>query len=177
MTFVELRNSIVKLLWQHLGVPVILSDQVSPEVGRPFCVYSVITPYVGTGEIGDISTVRVNSDSVDESRLEMPSATFSFTFCSINRTGEDGEEISGADEAAELADRAVAWFYQLGYDDFLKLGICITDVGQVQDRTMLVIDEADRRMGFDVRIRYTRVDTRRIGTILDTTFTSKGAHI
>ena len=104
-----------------------------------------------------------------EDRMEMPSATLSFTFCSENRTGEDGEEISGADEAEELADKAVGFFKQIGYDDFARLGICIVEVGPVQDRSTLMVDEESRRKGFDVRIRYTRTDTRIIQTVQHTT--------
>ena len=68
-------------------------------------------------------------------------------------------------EAEDLAEKAAAYFLHTGYDDFLKLGVAVVDIGQVQPRTTLVIDEAARRYGFDVRIRYTRQDTRRISTV------------
>lgn len=170
MTPVFLRNQIVKLLWSYLKIPVILSDQAQPEAVPPFCIYSVTSPYSGGGELGDI-TNRDAEDPMEllEDRIEMPSATLSFTFCSENRTGEDGEEISGADEAEELADKAVGFFKQIGYDDFARLGICIVDVGPVQDRSTLMVDEESRRKGFDVRIRYTRTDTRTIQTVQHTT--------
>ena len=83
------------------------------------------------------------------------------------------EEISGADEAEELADKAVGYFKQVGYDDFARLGICIVDVGVVQDRSTLMVDEESRRKGFDVRIRYTRTDTRTIQTVQHTAIKQK----
>lgn len=170
MTPVTLRNHVVKLLWSYLKIPIILSDQVQPEADPPFCIYSVTSPYPSVGELGDI-TNRDAEDPMEllEDRMEMPSATLSFTFCSENRTGEDGEEISGADEAEELADKAVGFFKQIGYDDFARLGICIVEVGPVQDRSTLMVDEESRRKGFDVRIRYTRTDTRIIQTVQHTT--------
>ncbi len=170
MTPVFLRNQIVKLLWSYLKIPVILSDQAQPEAVPPFCIYSVTSPYSGGGELGDI-TNRDAEDPMEllEDRTEMPSATFSFTLCSENRVEDDGEEISGADEAEELADKAVGYFKQVGYDDFARLGICIVDVGAVQDRSTLMVDEESRRKGFDVRIRYTRTDTRTIQTVQHTT--------
>lgn len=100
--------------------------------------------------------------------MEMPSATFSFTFCSQDRTGPEGNPISGADEAETLVSRAAGYFLHAGYDDFLRLGIAVVEVGQTQDRTVLLVDEAARRVGFDVRIRYTRQDTRLVSTVEET---------
>lgn len=174
MTPVALRNGIVRLLWKYLQIPVILSDQAQPEADPPFCIYSMTSPFTSTGEMGDITT-RDAEDPMEllEDRMEMPSATISFTVCSENREGEDGEEISGADEAEEIANKAAGYFMQVGYDDFARLGICIVDVGPVQDRSTLMVDEESRRKGFDVRIRYTRIDTRTIQTVQHTTTTQK----
>lgn len=165
MTAKELRDHVVRLLWKYMEIPVILSNQVQPEVEPPFLIYTVTSSHTSTGEMGDISWRPAESGDLLEDRMEMPSATLSFTACSENRTGEDGEEISGADEAEEAADKAAGYFKHIGYDDFSRLGICIVDVGPVQDRTALMVDEASRRKGFDVRIRYTRTDTRQISTI------------
>lgn len=164
MTITQIRNQLVKLLWDYLGCPVILSDQVQPEALFPYGIYSITTPYAPNGELGDYTMAPLEDGAV-VTRMEMPSATFSFTFCSQNRTGENGEAISGADEAEELAWKAIGYFQHVGYDDIAKLGITIVDVSQAQNRTTLIIDEAARRVGFDVRIRYTRQDTRKVSTI------------
>ena len=164
MTFVEMRNTLVKKLWDYLGCPVVLADQVQPEAPFPFVVYSVTAPYIPGNEMGNYRTLPDGEDSVVVRRV-MPTATFSFTCCSMNRTGEDGAFVSGADEAAELADAAMGWFLHTGYMDISALGITIVEVGQVQDRTTLVIDEAARRFGFDVQIRYTREDTLKVPSI------------
>ena len=66
---------------------------------------------------------------------------------------EDGE-----DEAWAVADKAISYFKHAGQDDFLALGVAVVDVGQAQDRTTLLVDEAARRVGFDVQIRYTRIN-------------------
>lgn len=164
MTFVEMRNALVKKLWDYLGCPVILADQVQPEAPFPFVIYSVMAPYIPGNEMGDYRTLPDGEDSVVVRRV-MPTATFSFTCCSMNRTGEDRAFVSGADEAYELADAAMGWFLHTGYMDISALGITIVEVGQVQDRTTLVIDEAARRFGFDVQIRYTREDTLNVPSI------------
>lgn len=173
MTITDLRNAIVKNLWCYLDVPVVLANQVQPEVDTlPYIVYSVTTPYVSTGELGEYATEEAVDSGMLEYRWEMPSATFSFTACSENHI-VDGIEFSGEDEAEELASKAVGYFKHIGYDDFLKLGVTVVDVGQVQDRTTIGIEEAACRKGFDVRIRYTRVDMRNVYTIRHNTITEK----
>lgn len=164
MTFVEMRNAMVKKLWDYLGCPVVLADQVQPEATFPFVIYSVTAPYIPGNTMGDYRTLPDGEDSTVVRRV-MPTATFSFTCCSMNRMGEGGTFVSGADEAYELADEAMGWFLHAGYMDVSALGITVVEVGQVQDRTTLVIDEAARRFGFDVQIRYTREDTLNVPSI------------
>ncbi len=164
MTFVEMRNAMVKKLWDYLGCPVVLADQVQPEATFPFVIYSVTAPYIPGNTMGDYRTLPDGEDSTVVRRV-MPTATFSFTCCSMNRMGEGGTFVSGADEAYELADEAMGWFLHTGYMDVSALGITVVEVGQVQDRTTLVIDEAARRFGFDVQIRYTREDTLNVPSI------------
>ena len=69
------------------------------------------------------------------------------------------------DEAWAVADKAISYFKHAGQDDFLALGVAVVDVGQAQDRTTLLVDEAARRVGFDVQIRYTRIDERETASI------------
>lgn len=164
MTFLEIRDKLIEGLWDYLACPVILADQTQPEAEFPFGIYSVTTSYMPDGGLGDYSD-RVSDDDVEISRMEMPSATLSFTFCSQNRVNEDGKPISGADEAEALASEAIGYFLHTGYDHFLSLGVTVVEVGQVQDRTVLIVDEAARRVGFDVRIRYTRTDTRVVPSV------------
>ena len=114
---------------------------------------------MGDYEIADVA------EGVKISRMEMPSATFSFTFCSQNRTAENGSVVNGEDEAWSVADKAISYFKHAGQDDFLALGVAVVDVGQAQDRTTLLVDEAARRVGFDVQIRYTRIDERETASI------------
>ena len=164
MTFLEVRNTLVSSLAAALGLPVLLSDQVQPEAEVPFIVYSVTAPYASTGELGDhTQTVIENEDGTEaliDNRREQPSATFSFTACSENRW--DGEEyVYGDDEAQSITEKAIGYLLQGGYNDLSNKGIVVAEVTNVGNRTTLVIDEAARRYGFDVRVRYTEDDERR----------------
>ena len=137
MNFRELRNRLISSLWDYIGCPVILSNQVQPEAEPPFCIYTVTAPYIPDGGMGDYEIADV-AEGVKISRLEMPSATFSFTFCSQNRTAENGSAVNGEDEAWAVADKAISYFKHAGQDDFLALGVAVVDVGQAQDRTTLL---------------------------------------
>ena len=46
MNFRELRNRLISSLWDYIGCPVILSNQVQPEAEPPFCIYTVTVPYI-----------------------------------------------------------------------------------------------------------------------------------
>lgn len=164
MTVIQLRNRLISLLWDAMGCPIVLADQVQPEAPVPFGIYSITAPYIPEGGMGDYAA-RPDDGDVRISRREMPTATFSFTFCSQDREGPDGVPVSGADEVQELADRAIGWFLHTGYDAISAFGITVVEVGQAQDRTTLLVDEASRRVGFDVLVRYTRVDTRNVSAI------------
>ena len=166
MTFVEIRNTIAKKLEDYLGVPGDLADQIQPMLALPFWYFSVTTSYISTGELGEITTTP-NDDgiTVTTSRREQPSATFSFTFCSVDRDDGGGGYIYGENEAASLAERAQGFFLHVGRDDLSNLGIVVADISNVSNRTTLVINEAARRYGFDVRFRYSRVDARTDGTV------------
>ncbi|MDR2513907.1 MAG: hypothetical protein LBD02_01715 [Christensenellaceae bacterium] len=171
MTFLEARNTIIKRLEEHLGIPVVLSDQATPVPDFPFCYYSATTPYAPTGEMGDHTTreVAANGDTnIVDTRREMPTATLSLVFCSENRwVTQDGEQvfIYGEDEAQQYASMAQGWFLHVAYDTLSNLGIVVVDVMNATNRTALVVDEAARRYGFDLRFRYTRTDERTDATV------------
>ena len=160
MTFREIRNALVERLWNYMGCPIVLADQVQPEAQLPYGIYSVSTPYAPDRGMGDYTTREAEGGNAEITRMEMPSATFSFTFCSQNRTDADGIYIYGSDEAEDLADKAIGYFQHV-------------EIGQAQNRSTLIIDEAARRVGFDVRIRYTRQDTRVVSSVETAPITEK----
>ncbi|OPZ65893.1 MAG: hypothetical protein BWY85_00252 [Firmicutes bacterium ADurb.Bin506] len=166
MTFTEIRNTLIDSLAAALGLDVVLSDQAAPERDVPFLIYSVTTPYAPTGEFGNHrqETVEENGRlAIIDRRQEQPSATFSFTACSENRWADPAHTryIFGEDEAQDIVERAIGHLLHGAYNDLAAKNIVIAEVTNVGNRTTLVVDEAARRYGFDVRIRYTKTDERR----------------
>lgn len=170
MTFVEKRNRLIYALSQAVGRPVLLDSQTQPEVEPPFIIYSVMSDYETTGGSGNLALVldETRQDTVSV-REEQPTATFSFTACSINRQTEtaDGDTVTvyGADEASELASLAQGFFLHTGLYALESAGFVVVEVTNCTNRDALEVDEMGRRYGFDVRLRYTRTDSYTVGSI------------
>lgn len=163
MTIREVRNTVVRLLHEYLNRPVQLSDQASPEPQRedgstdyPYIIYTATAPYISRNVLGDHSQREEGDRVVDVSREDV-TATYSFTACSMNRD-EDGDHIFGDDEALDLAERAIGWFRHVGCLSLSLAGVVVVEVMNVGNRTILEIDEVARRYGFDVQLRFTRMD-------------------
>ncbi len=120
MSFVTKRNALISALHKTVGVPVLLASQVQPEAEPPFIVYSVTADYIPDGGLGNYSLGEgATQDDLVEVREEQPTATLSFTACSVNRCYDDkGSQVQvlGADEALELATLAQGFFLHTGRD-------------------------------------------------------------
>ena len=160
----QIRNAIVSGLSAYLGIPVVLSNQINPELKYPFVIYSVTAPYIPEDGLGEYSSTGDGKEQTIETRREQPTCTMSFTVCSTDRD-VDGESILGEDEALELAEKALGWFLHSGYWHISGRGIAVVDAGNIQERSVLQVDEEARRYGFDILIRYVREDSREAGII------------
>lgn len=174
MKAADVRDRVVKGLHQYLEMPVILSDQISPESEMPYIVYSVTSPYIPGGTLGHYGNkIDVNGNLI-QIRSEQAGMTMSFTACSQNRTEKDGSSIFGEDEAMSIAERAQGWFLHAGRG-FLSPDVVVESVENVARRSVLMVDEEANRYGFDVLLRYIREDVMNAGSIK--TVTSKGREI
>lgn len=174
MKAVDVRDKVVFGLHQYLGIPVNLSDQVSPESEMPYIVYSVTCPYIPGSTLGHFSNKNDASGNLIQIRSEQAGMTMSFTACSQNRTEEDGSTIFGEDESMNLAEKAQGWFLYAGRR-FLSPDVVIESVENVAQRNVLMVDEEANRYGFDVLLRYIREDIMQTGEIK--TVISKGREI
>lgn len=169
MTFVEKRNALVLALAEYVGRPVLLANQVQPEEAPPYIVWAILSDYTPDGSLGHYSTEEAGEGYALSVRTEQPTATLSFTACSINRyeTGEDGKQsyVLGADEAQELAWKAQGFFLHVGRYAIEKAGFTVVEVTNATPRDALELDEMGRRFGFDVRLRYVRTDAEKVTTI------------
>lgn len=126
--------------------------------------YQLVGPLI---PIGGASIWR---DGSTQYRREPAEATISVTAVSYDRDG-DSSHIHGDDEALDLAERAMSWLLHIGRRELLLDGIAVVEVGNVQCRSNLMIDEVARQYGFDVRVRFDRTTTIDIPIIADGSIT------
>lgn len=164
MTFVEARNAIIYGLEQHIGCPVVLSEQIAEVQGFPYSYYSVLTPRISDHAFG-LREVQELPDGYMLKRSEPVKASMSFTFCSENRESEDGF-IYGEDEALELAEKAHGYFLLDAHNILTETGeVVINNVGSVANRSGFLVQDTIRRYGFDVMFSYVRTDEKPTVTI------------
>lgn len=173
MTQRELRNIVVKALYDYLGGPkVVLADQAVPEPDYPLIYYQSVQQHI-PGPANITGRLDNGAHTITRCRHEHAQASFSFTACSMNRQGPDGQFIRGDDEALDLADRAQGFFLFTGRQVLSDQGVVVVTVENTQSRSAFDVDETDRRYGFDVLLRYERSDIRTVPAMELTTVIMK----
>lgn len=156
MDYKEIRNTIVKGLHEFLNVPVVPTDDIGDKPDYPYISYKFTTLKMPQGSHNLYrDVVKSNDDKfqydVEYTRKEQPKMVLS-----MNSYSED--EV----EAYQLALEMEAWFKFYGYMYLKENGIIIVDIGNVQDRTIRIVDNYEKRQGFDVSIRV--MDIRKLRT-------------
>ena len=165
---IHTRNIVVSKLAATTGLNISLSDEQNPEDEPPYGYYSIISPYVPTGEMGShIQHTETNPDTgekyIRDVRYEHPSMVLSFNFCSRNRKLANGVQVNGETEAMSLAMKAVAYLKHAGVEALSNEGAVVLSVSNCASRSGIVGDEYVRRWGFDVTLRYKAITVNNIG--------------
>lgn len=158
--YAQIRDDIISELTTFLGHKVIVMDDNHPKPKYPFMTFNIINPYTPESPHGNETYMAVASTDPDweydiiEIRSEQPTITISMTAYSCE-----------LDEAEELALQALSWFKFYGLDYLDDKEIVIIETTQVQERDTLLINDYERRKGFDVKIRVLSELENRISTI------------
>lgn len=137
----NVRNKIVAGLYAFVQKPVIFQPQNTPLPPYPFVAFSITSDYMRTLDDGNVQNVPQLVD-LKETLSSNVEITFSFNAYSLNSL-----------EAKNLAKKVHDYFRFVGYQYLADNGIIVVDVGNVQNRDLLEVDQYERREGFDVRIR------------------------
>ncbi len=151
INFTTIRDAIFTGLNAHLDCIVIEANQgqhkppypyVTVLFAGPFGASSVHTGKVYIGDNGDAD--------IDYRRTKDETLSLSVT------------SISGDGAAAhQNAANAAEWFKWVGYDSLKGAGITVVDTGAVMNRDTLIVDDFEKRAGFDVRLRVLSDTTRK----------------
>jgi len=126
--------------------------------------YKFIVPYNHFGHQGNYSQNLVPSNDdrfeydVEETLELQPQMTLSLNaYCK----GEQDNQMI----AYETAKKAMDWFKHVGYQDLSDLNVVVVNIEAFGDRTVLIVDDYEARVGFDVIMRTTDIIKRRFETI------------
>lgn len=151
----NVRNKIVAGLYAFIQKPVIFQPQNTPLPPYPFVAFSITSDYMRTLDDGNLQNVPQLVD-LKETLSSNVEITFSFNAYSLNSL-----------EAKNLIKKVHDYFRFTGYQYLSDNGIIVVDVGNVQNRDLLEVDQYERREGFDVRIRTLDTIERITPEILD----------
>ena len=158
MRLEEIRNKIVKGLHEHTGVTIVPTDTADRKPDYPYISYKITSSHdANTFSLVDKLIKAADpkfAHDIQVNRLEQPIITIS-----INAYGEnDGI-------AYDLAVKARDWFTFHGELYFIDLNVVVVNATNISDRTQQIVDDYERRHGFDVRIRSARAIAKRVETI------------
>lgn len=160
----ELRNKIIYNLYQYIGLPIVPQDQSANKPTYPYMTYKFIVPYNQFRHQGNYSEELVPSNDdrfeydFEETLETQPQMTLSLNaYCK----GETDNQMI----AYETAKKAMDWFKHVGYQDLQDLNVVTVNIEAFGDRTTLIADEFEARVGFDVILRTTDTIKRRFETI------------
>lgn len=153
MDIVEFRNNIVRLLHNHIELPII-SIPINYNIpSYPFIAYTILNSYV-KDDTGHIIRVDELDDWIIENKVEQIQFLISFSVY-----GQDAYEIK------QLAKECKDYFDYIGLHELSELGIVVVDSTNIENRDLLDVDEYERCEGFDITFRTSNVVERRTETI------------
>lgn len=159
MNYSEIRNSIVKGLHDYLQYPVVPTDNNKKKPDYPFVSYKFTTLYKSQGShnltVEVIPSVDPNfEDDIEVTRQEQPQMIISIASYSLDEV-----------EAYELALKVKDWFTFHGYDYLKANNIIVVSTSTLQDRTILIVDNYEKKAGFDITLRIVSEQKKIITTI------------
>lgn len=124
---------------------IILADQINKKPKYPFITYKFINKY-----INEPGREILNNELITKNDKDYWQYNYSKHYNTIlSITAFSDNEIEANDKIELIHD----YFSFLGIIDLRLKGIVIKDVGEITERDTLIVDDFERRFGFDVEFR------------------------
>lgn len=153
MDYEVIRNAIVSGLYQRLQVPVVPTDTSQPKPAYPFVSYKFTTLYRPDARVMIRSPVP-SEQEVEYTLREQPQMVISISTYSLDEA-----------EAYNLAIQVQDWFKLHGYRYLKDNSLIVVDTTALQDRSILLVDNFEKRIGFDVILRTVHEQKARVESI------------
>lgn len=153
MNITDIQNAIIPALKTFCGVPIIEADGMGEKPEGAHATFKFTMAYgKGIGQAEE--TAAPGADGYTLTRVESYRATLSMSAYDLDN-----------DTSRELAQRMYDWFSFHGYDHLNEQNIVVSEVTDVINRDTFVLENYERRNGFDVIIRVTRELARTVDFI------------
>ena len=153
MKISELKAAIIPAIAAFSGRPLIMGDDVGDRPTEPHATYKFITPYTpGVGQ-------------PDQYIVELNGATFLRTVDEYHTTISISSYAMDEDESLDLAQTIYDWFMFGGVEEMQRLGIAVIEQTAITNRDAFIVENYERRNGFDVILRITRMKDLPFNTI------------
>ena len=166
MNSTQVKNLIATEINRVFSEQFVEAEQVHKKPTYPFATFQVLISHISEYEHDNIELRNYDSGTgnVDKFQLEQPQMTM--TINAYSRAPGNSHQIDNSiEQATDLAQRLKDWFDFQG-DLFLNAnGIVVVESEDITQRDLLIIDNYERRYGFDVRIRYVKETSYNIETI------------
>lgn len=141
MTIKEIQNALIPALKSFCGCPVIKADQKGKRPETKHVTFKFSSP--DTKDLGmGIEYGEGTAETYKLIREETYKVTLSFDAYSMDDT-----------ESVELASQVRKWFGFYGQETLESYDLAVVSVSDVQNRDAFIIDDYERRNGFDVVLR------------------------
>lgn len=153
---------IAKGIYDYTGLQVVPTDNPNKRPEYPYFSYKITSSLLNTGESGayEYSFVDSLNDKFKKDVLEkvtiQQKVVVSFNSYSNNLM-----------DSLQNALEAWDWFKLSGRHTLALDNIVVVNIGNIQDRTIVIVDNYEYRQGFDVELRVTREIENRLETIED----------
>lgn len=162
MDYRKIRNSIVKGLQRDFNVPIVPTDDIKKKPKYPYISYKFTTLKISQGSHNLYNDIVPSRDDrfqydVEHTRTEQPKMVISISTYSTDDV-----------ESYQLALDIESWFKFHGYNFLKENGIVVVNTSNIQDRTIQIVDNYEKRQGLDVTIRVMDIQKCRTETIEET---------
>lgn len=154
----EIINLIALELYNYTGSLAVPSESIGPKPNYPYLAYKVTTPYIPPNNQGNYSIMEVEGVITETVTLQ-PTFTIS-----VNAYSDDSIECQ------ELIKKAYDWFRHVGYQSLSDINVVVVNVRAFGDRTLLIVDNYETRIGFDTTLRTVDTISREIEAIEEYSF-------
>lgn len=149
-------TDLINALKEYLERPVILADQSAPKPDYPYIAIKEMINHIPSPE--SITTAENKQTSTSQPTKSLSITAYSKSF----------------NDVSELITRTYDWFRFVGYRKLKELGYVVERMEPIMNRDSLIVDDYERRRGFDVILRFVHQIERDFDVIETVDYEIKG---